>query len=149
MGETWHDFGSGSNNTVLRKNEISKQTEQRCHNSMISGLKVMAWVQTVAPALGVIATGTATLKQGEQFYLTTHEPIHYFHPSCRHKLQTESRRTDALIAVIRRIICRVQRLHAHRQTWIFTSLYTASYLFFFAGGCDVYFVFKVKNGSNF
>lgn len=52
---------------------------------MISDLKVTAWVQTVAPAVGVTATGTATLKQVEQVYLTTHESIHYFHP-----LQTQT-----------------------------------------------------------
>lgn len=48
---------------------------------MISDLKVTARLQTVAPAVGV----TATLKQVEQVYLTTREPIHYFHP-----LQTQT-----------------------------------------------------------
>lgn len=48
---------------------------------MIPDQKVTARVQTVAPAAGV----TATLKQVERVYLTTREPIHYFHP-----LQTQT-----------------------------------------------------------
>lgn len=126
---------------------------------MISDLKVTARVQTVAPAVG--AYGNTLV------YLTTHEPLHYFHP-----LQTQTSDRKQAHAASLRLASRhrcTDRCYKtdHVQGAVFTctqadsdihvpvhmvniSIPASDYCVLFAQAAVMFILFpQQKNGSNF